>query len=130
LHTLFLHYRPANLDQRIDPGPNPAATTATAGGVSTTQSAVRISWIRSDVAGRTVTCGRFEADRASIASGAAVTSSVLPATGSLRSSATITFVRGASSTGGATTTICPAAALAESADRTARCRTFCGVPWR
>src|SRR5437899_9959858 len=76
-HALLNQDRPADDSSRIGHGPNTSASTPTAGCVSTTQSAVRISWIRSDVAGRSVTCGRFEADRASFASGAGVTSTVL-----------------------------------------------------
>src|SRR5207245_11378445 len=70
-HALLSQDRPADDGSRIGHGPNTSATTATAGGVSTTQSAVRISWIRSDVAGRTVTCRRFEAVRERLAPGAA-----------------------------------------------------------
>src|SRR2546425_6519962 len=126
-HALLSQDRPADQHPRIGHCPNTSTSAATAGRVRTTRSALRRSWTLSDVAGRTVTSGRVQADRTMTASGTGVMIRVFPPAGSCRSSPAITLVRGGSNTSGPVATDCPAAALAESAEPTARWRTFCGV---
>src|SRR5574337_216207 len=118
---------PTDDGARIGHRPNTSTTASTAGVVNTTASAARRSYTVTPAAGRTTTCGRLAADRTSMASGAAVTTSVFPLTGRCASSATTAFVLGASRVGGSTITIAPAAAFADSTDRTANCRIFWGV---
>src|SRR2546425_3209371 len=125
--TLLGQDGPTDDGARIGHRPNTSTSASTAGVVNTTVSAPRRSYTVTPAAGRTMTCGRFAADRTSMASGAAVTTSVFPLTGRCASSATTAFVLGASRVGGSTITITPAAAFADRTDRTANCRIFWGV---
>src|SRR5688572_18939657 len=126
-HALLGQDRPADDRPGLSHRPYTSASTATAGGVRITTSATSRSCMVRAVAARTVTRCRFDAERASIASGAGVMMSVRPDSGSLPSSSTTTLVRGASSTGGSTTRIFPSAAFADSTERMASRRTLRGV---